>query len=310
MRRPLFPPMRPLDPKRLHEWLVTTPSLGWLVMFFLVPSVLVLLLGFRPHDIATGTGEGWTLGNWARIGESALLPILWRTLWVSTLATAICLVIAVPAALGILHSPLRLRPWLLLAVVIPFWTNFVLRVFAWRTLLHPDGWFTTLVSGAARLLHLVEPGGNVSLLYNLGAVCMVSVYTFLPFTILPIYAAAGRFDFQLIDAARDLGATRFDAFMRVFLPGISAGLVSAFFITFVPMLGSYVIPDLVGGPDGLLLGQRIQQRSVGSGRNLPEAAILSTLLMAAVAVPVLLGFRRGREGKASQRPTDAGTKPG
>ena len=254
--------------------------------------MLTVLLAFRPHDPARGVAPGWTFANWAKLGESRLLPILERTVAVSLMATVICLILAVPVGLGMARAPARWRPWLLLGVVIPFWTNFVLRVFAWRMLLHPEGALTKALIHPLRFLHLLGPQEGLSLLNNTPAVVLVSVYTYLPFAILPVYAAAEKFDFGLLDAARDLGATGWQAFGRIFLPGIRAALVSAFLITFVPLLGSYVIPDLVGGPDGLLLGQRIQQRALGSDRNLPQAALLSTLLMIAVIIPLLISFRQ------------------
>jgi spermidine/putrescine transport system permease protein len=184
------------------------------------------------------------------------------------------------------------RARLMLLVIVPFWTSFLIRIFAWKVLLHPEG----ALKGALVGLGLVSE--QAPLLYTPGAVLLVMVYTFLPFAILPIYAAAEKFDFQLLEAARDLGAGRLRAFASVLLPGIRRGLVTAFLVVFIPALGSYVIPDLVGGPGGEMLGNKIAQR-VFVDRNLPQASALSALLILAVFVPmaavVLIQSRSRRE---------------
>jgi spermidine/putrescine transport system permease protein len=154
------------------------------------------------------------------------------------------------------------------------------RVFAWKSLLHPEG----MIKRALEALGLA--GAETPLLYNPAAVVLVMVYTFLPFTILPIYAAAEKFDFRLVEAARDLGARPFQAFRRVFLPGIRRGVLTAILVVFIPSLGSYIIPDLVGGPAGEMLGNKIAQR-VFTDRNLPLAAALSAVLVLAVLAPLV-----------------------
>jgi len=136
-------------------------------------------------------------------------------------------------------------------------------------------------------------------LYNVGAVLLVMVYNFLPFAILPIYAAAAKFDYSLIEAAHDLGARRFQAFMKVFIPGIWQGLVTAILMVFIPALGSYVIPDIVGGPHGEMIGNKIAQRTLGD-RNLPQAATLSVALLAIPMIPILVVFLINRKERANQ----------
>ena len=175
-------------------------------------------------------------------------------------------------------------------IIVPFWTSFLVRVFAWKSLLHPEGPVKKLLVMAG----LAGPG--TPLLYNSGAVVLVTVYAYLPFTILPIYAAAEKFDFELLEAARDLGASRFQAFRRVFLPGIRTGLLTGLLFVLIPALGSYVIPDLVGGTGGEMIGNRIAQR-VFVDRNLPQASALSALLILAVLVPLaaVLALERRRE---------------
>jgi spermidine/putrescine transport system permease protein len=188
----------------------------------------------------------------------------------------------------------RWRRLLLLLVVVPFWTSFLIRVFAWKVLLHPDG----LLRQILMWLHLVGP--NTSLLYRPEAVLLVMVYTYLPFAILPIYAAAEKFDFRLIEAARDLGAHQLRAFFSVFLPGIRRGLMTAILVVFIPTLGSYVIPDIVGGPNSEMIGNKIAQRTFVD-RNLPHASGLSALLTLAVLAPMTAALFMRRRGMQVER---------
>jgi spermidine/putrescine transport system permease protein len=264
---------------RRGEWLVTLPSFGWLLVFFLVPTLIVVAFAFKPSDPFGGVGPGWTTATLLGIVDPQYAAIVWRTLWLSLLTTALCLLLATPAGYTIARAEPKARARLMLLVIVPFWTSFLIRIFAWKVLLHPEGGLKRALVG----LGLVSE--QAPLLYTPGAVLLVMVYTFLPFAILPIYAAAEKFDFRLLEAARDLGAGPLRAFALVFLPGIHSGLLTAFLVVFIPALGSYVIPDLVGGPGGEMLGNKIAQR-VFVDRNLPLASALSALLIAAVLLPM------------------------
>ncbi len=265
--------------------MATLPGFGWLTLFVLVPCVLVFAIAFRSTDPAGGIGHDWTLAQFRLFTEKSILLLLWRTLWISALTTFICIVFALPLAWFIARASATLRPRLLLLVIVPFWTNFLIRVFAWNQILHSEG---PLARGL-RAMHLL--GDHESLLFNSGAVVLVSVYTYLPFAILPLYAAAEKFDFGLMDAARDLGASAFRSFRQVFLPGVRKGLMTSLAIVFIPMLGSYVVPDLVGGTDGQMIGNKIAQRNFAD-RNLPAASAMSAALTLAVLAPMLLRRRR------------------
>jgi spermidine/putrescine transport system permease protein len=266
--------------KRRAEWLVTLPTLVWLTLFVVVPTLLVFVIAFRPANPYGGIGAGWTLENVRALWTPATLAIAWRTLWISLVTTAISLVLSIPAGYTIARASERWRNRLLMLVIVPFWTSFLVRVFAWRSLLHPEG----LIKKALEALGLAGP--DTTLLYHPAAVVLVMVYTFLPFTILPIYAAAEKFDFRLVEAARDLGARPFQAFRKVFIPGIRRAILTAVLVVFIPSLGSYIIPDLVGGPAGEMLGNKIAQR-VFTDRNLPQAAALSAILVLAVLAPLV-----------------------
>jgi spermidine/putrescine transport system permease protein len=276
--------------RRAAEGLVSGPSILWLCLFFLVPTLLVFVLAFRPANPFGGIGAGWTLANLRRLADPSLFAVVRRTLEISLATTLICIVLALPVGYTLARVSPRRRNFFLMLVIIPFWTNFLVRVFAWKTLLHPDG----PVKQALAWLHLVP--ADASLLYRPEAVVLVSVYAFLPFTILPIYAAAEKFDFRLVEAARDLGAGPFTAFRKVFLPGIRRGLVTAVLFVFVPALGSYVVPDIVGGPGGEMLGNKIAQR-VFVDRNLPLASALSVVLILSVLAPLVAILALQRKGE-------------
>ncbi len=267
--------------KSTRQWLLTLPSLAWLLVFFVVPAVLVIVTAFRPADLQGGVGAGWTLETLREVQDPAYLPILWRTLWVGGLTTLVCLALALPMAFQMARVGERMRQVLLLLIVIPFLSNFLIRIFAWKSLLHPEGPLTKLLIG----LHLIPD--NAVLLNHVGTVLLVLVYTQLPFAILPLYAAAEKFDFGLLDAARDLGAGPWRAFAKVFVPGVRRGIISAAVMVFVCCLGQYVIPQMVGGASDEMLGNKIAQR-VFSDRNLPHASALAGGLMLAVLVPMLV----------------------
>ena len=273
--------------RRKNEAILTAPTLLWLILFFVVPSIAMVVISFRPASMYGGVGEGWTLDAWRALGNPNYPVILWRTVWLSLVTTLICLALAIPIAFVLGKMQGKWRAILLMIVIVPFWTNFVIRVAAWRILLHPEGMLRQC------LISLGIIGPDTLLLYNEGAVLMVMVYTYLPFAILPLYAAAERFDYSLLEAARDLGASGFTAVTRVFIPGISRGLLTAMALVLIPALGSYVIPDLVGGPGDEMIGNKIAQRTLGD-RNLPQAATLSVALLVITLIPMIVVYYLNR----------------
>lgn len=266
--------------RRSAEWLISSPSLLWLVVLFVIPTLVVFAIALKPSTPYGGIGPGWTLETLRSLSNPNYPAIVWRTIWISLATTALCLFLALPTAYLMARLGPKWRNLLLLLVIVPFWTSFLVRVFAWKVLLHPEGMIKQF------LVFCGLAGTDTSLLYRAEAVLLVSVYSFLPFAILPIYAAAEKFDYRLVEAARDLGATSFKAFRSVFLPGIRRGLLTATLVVFIPSLGSYVIPDLVGGPNSEMIGNKIAQRTF-SDRNLPHASALAALLTLAVLVPML-----------------------
>jgi spermidine/putrescine transport system permease protein len=273
--------------RRLSEILVSLPSFVWLTVFFLLPTIIILAIAFRTKAAGGGIGDAWTLQNLIALKNPNYPQLIWRTIWMSISCTILTLIIAVPIA----YHMARVTPWkrdlMMLLTIVPFWTNFMIRIFAWKSVLHRNGMLKALLVW----LHLAEE--NTQLLYNPGTVLLVMIYTELPFAILPLYAAAEKFDFSLFDAAMDLGATRLYTFFHVFIPGIASGLLSACLMVLIPAVGSYVIPDLVGGKDSLMLGNEIY-RLVFPLRNPPGACALTAVITLVMLLPLLF-FLKGKK---------------
>lgn len=267
--------------KRWYEVALSAPTFLWLLIFFLIPTLMIFAIAFRPSALDGGIGVGWTLDTWRSMNNPNYPSIVWRTFWLSAVTTIICLALAVPCGYYIARVSAAWRQFLLLLVIVPFWTNFLVRVFAWKELLHPEG----IIKKA--LVALGWAGPDVQLLYNEYAILLVLVYTHLPFAILPLYAAAEKFDFRLLEAARDLGATAYRSFWTIFIPGMRRGLMTAFLVVFIPALGSYVIPDIMGGPTSEMIGNKIAQRTF-SDRNLPQASGLAAMLTLVVMGPLMI----------------------
>jgi spermidine/putrescine transport system permease protein len=269
-----------INRRTTNELLITVPSLVWLAVLFFIPTLIVFAITGKPTDPYGGIGSGWTLETVQSLANPNYPAIIWRTFWLSIVTTALCIILATPTGYYIARVRKRWRQLLLLLVVVPFWISFLIRIFAWKVLLHPEGMIKNM------LVQLYLIGHDTSLLYNEWAVLLVMVYTFLPFAILPIYAASEKFDFSLLEAARDLGAHQWQSFYKIFLPGIRLGLLTACLVVFIPALGSYVVPDIVGGPGAEMVGNKIAQR-VFVDRNLPHAGGLSALLTLGVLIPLV-----------------------
>lgn len=263
----------------LIEWVTTMPSLGWLVIFFLIPTIIAVIIAFKPSNSFGDIESGWTLKNFVTLFSPAYIAIIWRTIWISFVSTAACLLLAVPTGYYMARLPQKWRQIVLLLVIVPFWTNFLIRIFAWKIILNPEGILQNILVS----IKLIPK--DAMLLYSTGTVILVIIYTYLPFAILPIFASAEKFNFKLLEAARDLGANRWKAFFLIFLPNISKSLKVAAFMVLIPCLGSYVIPDLVGGTNSEMIGNLIATQAFVA-RNIPMAAAWSSLLMLMILCPI------------------------
>lgn len=288
---------------RLAEWGVSLPSLAWLAVFFAAPTVIVLGIAFHAPSSDGGFAPGLTMETWRAVVRTPYKEIVWRTIWISAATTFLCIVLSLPCAYSIARMQAKWRAVVAGLIMLPFWTSFIVRVFAWRTLLNPEGFLQhALVS-----VGLCPPDATLN--YNSGAILAVSVYSFLPFAIMPIYTAAEKFDFSLMEAARDLGARSFFAFTRIFLPGVRRGVVNAVLMVFIPAIGSYVIPDLVGGRDSELIGNKIYQRTFPD-RNLPHASALAAVTGLSVLVPLacVAWWIRRQDASEAKRLAGAGAR--
>jgi spermidine/putrescine transport system permease protein len=274
----------------LNEIYLTFPSFMWLIIFFLIPTLIVFSYAFKPADMYGGIEEGWTFETLKVLTNPRYYWLIWRTIWLSSATTVICLFLALPIGYQLATCSKKLKQFLLLLIVVPFWSSFLIRIFAWKTLLHPEGSFKIFLNW----LHIIKP--ETTLLYNSAAVLLVMVYTYLPFAVFPIYAASAKFNFQLMEAAMDLGASHSKAFVKVFIPGIKKGFSTALLMVFIPAIGAYVIPDLVGGVNSEMIGNKIAEKTFIE-RNLPQASALSALLSLVVLIAMLIINRLSTHSK-------------
>jgi spermidine/putrescine transport system permease protein len=266
-------------------FLMALPAYAYLVVFFGLPLIIVFVYSFASRNRFGGTDlAGWNLDSYARLGEPIVRTVLFRSLWVAILATVICLVIGYPFAYYLATRRPVVRNLMLVFVMIPFWSNFLVRNYAWRVLLGSDG----LVSDSFELVGL----GAREYLFTQTAVLIGLVYGFLPFMILPLYAAIERIDPSLLEASRDLYASGWQTFRRVLLPLSMPGVIAGSILVFVPSLGAYVTPAILGGAKSTLLGSYIVTQFLPA-RNWPVGASLSFVLMAVMLAATLVYFRSG-----------------
>ncbi|MGL4786765.1 MAG: ABC transporter permease [Cetobacterium sp.] len=264
------------------------PLTLWMSVFFVIPMLIVLSYAFLTKGTYGGVQMIFTLKNFNVFFEPIFLKILFRTIYISIAVTLITILLAVPTAYFIARS--KFRQELLILVIIPFWTNFLIRIYAWISILGSNGFLNTFLIK----LGIIET--PLKLLYNTGSVILITVYTSLPFAILPLYAIIEKFDFSLVEAARDLGATNSQAFRKVFLPNIKSGIITAILFTFIPAMGSYAIPKLVGGTQATMLGNIIAQHLTVT-RNWPLASAISAMLILVTSIALLIFMRAEKKSK-------------
>lgn len=266
--------------------LFIAPSVALLAVTLLAPLGIVLLYSLLTRGAYGGVEHPFTLENFARLWDPLYGEILWRSVWVALVSTAICLAIAFPLALFIARSGPRKNLYLSL-VILPFWTSFLIRMYAWMFLLRDTGLINTVLEA----LHLIRQ--PLPMLYNSGAVILGLVYGFLPFMVLPLYATLERLDPSLAEAAADLGARPWQTLWRVTVPLCAPGIRAGSILVFVPCLGTYITSDLLGGSKTILIGNLVQNQFT-SARDWPFGAAASVALMA-VAMLLLLSARRHGE---------------
>lgn len=263
------------------------PTVALLLALFGAPLAILAAYAFQTRGAYGGVGPPWTLDNWQRLADPLYAGILARSFLAAVLSTALCLVLGLPLALFIARAR-RGRNLLLALVILPFWTSLLIRAYAWMFLLRDTGLINTLLLGAGLIR---QP---LPLLYNWQAVILGLVYTYLPFMVLPLYSTLERQDPALLEAASDLGAGDWQALWRVTLPLAAPGIRAGILLVFVPCLGAYLIPDLLGGGRTILAGTFIQNQFT-SARDWPFGAAVSLALMGAVLLLLWLETRRRGE---------------
>lgn len=290
---------RPPTPgDRLAALLYTGPALLYLALLFAAPMAVVAAFSLTatPPGVAGAPGfHGFSLDSYRRALDPLYLSVLWNSVWLALLTTLLALVIAYPCTLALRAMPPRQRVLLLALVIIPSWMNLLIRNYAWIIILRRDGVLNTALLAAGITS---EP---LTLLFNDGAVLVGLVHTYLPFMILPLYAAVDRMDWSLVEAARDLGASRWRTFREVVLPQTRAGAFVGVVLVFIPALGAFVTPDLLGGAQSMMVANLIENQ-VLQVRDWPFAAALSMFLIALVLLGIFGMQRAGRGGSQGALP--------
>ena len=268
--------------------ILASPPVLWLILFFFTPLALIWGYSFGENTSLTEIAISGTFSNYARAMRPLYLAIIGKSIGMAALTTLICLIVGFPVAVAITFASNRAKVWLLLLVMLPFWTNLLIRTYALMAVLRTEGYINTVLGW----VHI----GPLDMLHNNFAVVFGLVYVQLPFMVLPLYAALDRLDRSLIEASLDLGAGQIATFARIVVPLALPGIVSGIIVTFIPSLGAYLTPDLLGGTSSQMIANIIE-RQFKSANDWPFGAALSFLLMyltfAAIALQAMVSRKRG-----------------
>jgi putrescine transport system permease protein len=287
---------------------------AWLLLFFFLPFLILLYISFvdmggdihpfKPiWDPETGVLKLkyenylsiFRVSEGAELFRTLYIDAYLRSIWYALVTALLCLLIGYPFAYFIARSPESIRPALLLMVMLPFWTSFLLRVYAWKGLLSDNG----VINRFMMTIGLTsEP---VQMLYTNVSMLVGMTYVYLPFMILPLYANLVKMDFRLLEAAYDLGTTPFKAFWLVTVPLSKAGIIAGFMLVFIPCVGEFVIPSLLGGPSNLMIG-RVVWDEMFTANDWPKATALAVVMIALIVIPLAIYYHytgeRGEGGKS------------
>lgn len=267
---------------RLLRGALALPTIVWVALFFVVPLGMVIVYSFATISLVTyDISFGWTLQNYRAIHDPLYFDTLTRSVFLSAATTLGCLLLGFPLAYFISRQPRRWQRVLLLLVIIPFWSSFIVRTYAIVNLISNNGPLDDLL----HTLHVLT--GPLNILYTPKGIAIGIVYSYLPLMVLPIYVSLERIDHALLDAARDLGANPRRTFRRVTLPLARPGVVAGCIIVGIPALGEYVIPAILGGGKTLMLGNIITDQYLDVG-DIPFGSAIAVALMAVMAAALLL----------------------
>lgn len=282
--------------KRNYGPLYSGPIALWFTLFFVAPLIIIVAYSFMKKGLYGGVEREFSLAAYQALANPNFVTITLRTLLTSVVATLFTILIALPC--GYFMAKSKNQTSLLLLVIIPFWTNFLIRVYAWIAILGNNGFLNELL----QRLGLVKD--YIQFLYNQEAVILVLVYMYLPYAILPLFSTIDKFDFSLLEAARDLGATKFQSMIKVLIPNIRSGVFTAVLFTFIPIFGAYAVPLLIGGKDSYMLGNVIADQLTKT-RNWPLASSISMVITvvttAGVMIMMTLQKREAQQQKESER---------
>lgn len=277
---------------RVWGWVLLSPMIAWLALFVIVPMWILLVYSFCSRDDLGRVVFEFTWENYARVFDPIYLAVLGRSVGYAALTTALCVMLGYPVAWFIARQREEVRNRLLLLVMIPFWTSFLIRTYAWITILKSEG----LLNGF--LLSAKVIPAPLEILYTPAAVVIGLVYAYLPFMILPIYGSAEKLDNALVDAAHDLGAGPVRAFSEVIVPLTWPGIAAGVLLVFVPAIGMFAITDLMGGAKVPMIGNVIQNQFF-KARNWPFGAALGVVFTLMFIIAYALLQRRGARNSQS-----------
>ncbi|MBB2685541.1 UNVERIFIED_ORG: putrescine transport system permease protein [Rhizobium etli] len=295
---------------RFYNRLVIVIPYAWLLLFFLAPFFIVFRISLSttaiaipPYEPVFSLADGWA-GFWSKVATFSFDnygyltddPLYFNaylsSVIIAGISTLLMLLIAYPIAYGMAQAPRTIRPTLLMLVILPFWTSFLIRVYAWIAILKPEGLLNQLLLS----LHVIDT--PLIILNTPTAVYIGIVYSYLPFMVLPLYSALEKMDGTLIEAAQDLGCTPIRAFWRVTFPLSISGVVAGCMLVFIPAVGEFVIPDLLGGSQTLMIGKTLWNE-FNANRDWPVSSAVATILLMILVIPIV--FFQNAQAKAEER---------
>lgn len=282
---------------RSKSWALLLPAAVWYVIFFLIPMTFPLIFSFGTSDPSGGIFLKLNTNNYPRffdcdvaqffvLGECIYVKIFLQTIIFALLGTLMCLIIAYPLTYFLATRVGKWRTTLLVLIIIPFWTSFLIRTYAWQVILADQG----LINSFLFSLGLVTDQGRLPLMYNPFAVFLGIVYNYLPLMVFPLYVSLERLDKTLLEASKDLGANRIATFREITLPLTTPGLYTGILLTFIPLTGEYIIPNLLGGSKTILMGNLIGNQYL-QARDWAFGAASAVILIVTLVLFTMLWFR-------------------
>jgi spermidine/putrescine transport system permease protein len=273
--------------------ILLSPGVFWLSLFFVLPLLIVLVVSFSKRSLLGVVEYDFNVNNYIRVfsPDSPYFSIFLRSLSLASVNTVLCLLLGYPFAFYIARQTPKWQKMLIFLVMIPFWTNFLIRTYALMFIIRDTGLVNTWLIDLGVIREPIE------ILFTSTAIRLGMLYGYLPFAVLPLYASIEQLDFNYVQAAQDLGANGVRVFLRIILPLTMPGVVAAAIITFIPALGDYITPDLLGGGNTFLVGNLLQQQFM-TVRDWPFGSALGIVLMTMVLAATMIYFRTGASRSA------------